>query len=122
MILGGLRNHIHEIKRCRRIIMIACGTSYHAALSCRQLIEEMTDLPVNVEVASDFVDRQTPIFRDDVCFFVSQSGETADTLAALKICKQKGSLTVGITNTASSTVSRETDCGVHCNAGIEIGT
>ena len=101
--------------------MVACGTSYHAALSCRQLIEEMTDLPVNVEVASDFVDRKTPIFRDDVCFFVSQSGETADTLAALKICKSKGSLTVGITNTASSTVSRETDCGVHCNAGIEIG-
>lgn len=121
VMLGGLRNHIHEIKRCRRIIMIACGTSYHAAHACRQLIEEMTDLPVNVEVASDFVDRKTPIFRDDVCFFVSQSGETADTLAALKICKQKGSLTVGITNTASSTVSRETDCGVHCNAGIEIG-
>ena len=84
-------------------------------------IEEMTDLPVNVEVASDFVDRESPIFRDDVVFFVSQSGETADTLAALRYCQTKGPLLVGITNTVGSTVGRETDCGVHCNAGPEIG-
>ena len=78
--MGGLIDHLAEIKRCRRIILIACGTSYHSGLACRQLIEEMTELPVMVELASDFLDRQTPIFRDDVCFFISQSGETADTL------------------------------------------
>jgi len=121
IVLGGLIDHLAEIKRCRRIILIACGTSYHSGLACRQLIEEMTELPVMVELASDFLDRQTPIFRDDVCFFISQSGETADTLMALRYCKKRGSLTVGITNTVGSSISRETDCGVHINAGPEIG-
>ena len=73
-----------EIKRCRRLIMVACGTSYNSAVACRQLMEELTELPVILELASDFLDRQTPIFRDDVCFFISQSGETADTLLALR--------------------------------------
>ncbi len=73
-----------DIKRCRRLIMIACGTSYNSAIACRQLMEELTELPVILELASDFLDRQTPIFRDDVCFFISQSGETADTLMALR--------------------------------------
>ena len=90
-------------------------------MATRQLIEEMTELPVMLELASDFLDRQTPIFRDDVCFFISQSGETADTLMALRYCKQRGALTVGITNTVGSSISRETDCGVHVNAGPEIG-
>lgn len=121
IVLGGLVEHIGEIKRCRRIILIACGTSYHSGMACRQLIEEMTELPVMVELSSDFLDRQTPIFRDDVCFFISQSGETADTLMALRYCKKRGSLTVGITNTVGSSISRETDCGVHINAGPEIG-
>ena len=73
-----------DIHRCRRLIMIACGTSYNSAVACRQLMEEQTELPVVVELASDFIDRETPIFRDDVCFFISQSGETADTLLALR--------------------------------------
>ena len=73
------------MKRCRRIILIACGTSYHSGMATRQLIEEMTELPVMLELASDFLDRKTPIFRDDVCFFISQSGETADTLMALRL-------------------------------------
>jgi len=81
----------------------------------------MTELPVIVDIASDFLDRGCPIFRDDVCFFISQSGETADTLSALRYCKKKGALTVGITNTVGSTISRETHCGVHINAGPEIG-
>lgn len=81
----------------------------------------MTELPVIVDIASDFLDRSCPIFRDDVCFFISQSGETADTLSALRYCKAKGALTVGITNTVGSTISRETECGVHINAGPEIG-
>jgi len=75
---------MNDIRRCRRLIMIACGTSYNSALACRQLMEEQSELPVVVELASDFLDRVTPIFRDDVCFFISQSGETADTLMALR--------------------------------------
>ncbi|XP_066304081.1 glutamine--fructose-6-phosphate aminotransferase [isomerizing] 1-like isoform X7 [Branchiostoma lanceolatum] len=119
--LGGLKQHINELKRCRRLIFIACGTSYHSAMATRQLMEELTELPVMVELASDFLDRKTPIFRDDVCFFISQSGETADTLMALRYCKGRGALTVGITNVVGSSISRETDCGVHINAGPEIG-
>ncbi|XP_064124745.1 glutamine--fructose-6-phosphate aminotransferase [isomerizing] 1 isoform X2 [Loxodonta africana] len=119
--LGGLKDHIKEIQRCRRLILIACGTSYHAGVATRQVLEELTELPVMVELASDFLDRNTPVFRDDVCFFISQSGETADTLMALRYCKERGALTVGITNTVGSSISRETDCGVHINAGPEVG-
>uniref|UniRef100_A0A3Q1HTS9 glutamine--fructose-6-phosphate transaminase (isomerizing) n=1 Tax=Anabas testudineus TaxID=64144 RepID=A0A3Q1HTS9_ANATE len=121
VILGGLKDHLKEIKRCRRLIMIGCGTSFHAAVATRQILEELTELPVMVELASDFLDRNTPVFRDDVCFFISQSGETADTLMALRYCKERGALTVGITNTVGSSICRETDCGVHINAGPEIG-
>ncbi|VDP50717.1 unnamed protein product [Soboliphyme baturini] len=99
IVLGGIKEFLPEIKRCRRLIMIACGTSYHSALATRQIVEELTELPVTVELASDFFDRQTPIFRDDVCFFISQSGETADSLNALRYCKSKGALIIGITNT-----------------------
>uniref|UniRef100_A0A8D3A1H0 glutamine--fructose-6-phosphate transaminase (isomerizing) n=1 Tax=Scophthalmus maximus TaxID=52904 RepID=A0A8D3A1H0_SCOMX len=119
--LGGLKDHIKEIQRCRRLILIACGTSYHAGVATRQVLEELTELPVMVELASDFLDRNTPVFRDDVCFFISQSGETADSLLALRYCKERGALTVGVTNTVGSSISRETDCGVHINAGPEIG-
>uniref|UniRef100_A0A3Q3LMT0 glutamine--fructose-6-phosphate transaminase (isomerizing) n=1 Tax=Mastacembelus armatus TaxID=205130 RepID=A0A3Q3LMT0_9TELE len=121
VILGGLKDHLKEIKRCRRLIVIGCGTSFHAAVATRQILEELTELPVMVELASDFLDRNTPIFRDDVTFFISQSGETADTLMALRYCKDHGALTVGITNTVGSTICRETVCGVHINAGPEIG-
>jgi glucosamine--fructose-6-phosphate aminotransferase (isomerizing) len=119
--LGGIKDYISEIKRCRRLIFIACGTSYHSAVATRQLMEELTELPVVVELASDFLDRSTPIFRDDVCFFISQSGETADTILALRYCKSRGSLIVGITNTVGSSISRESHCGIHINAGPEIG-
>ncbi|XP_030835178.1 glutamine--fructose-6-phosphate aminotransferase [isomerizing] 2-like isoform X2 [Strongylocentrotus purpuratus] len=119
--LGGLQDHMHEILRCRRLLFLACGTSYHSAIATRQLIEELTELPVVVELSSDFLDRHTPVFRDDVAFFISQSGETADTLNALRYCKSRGALTVGITNTVGSSISRETHCGVHLNAGPEIG-
>uniref|UniRef100_A0AAQ5XN01 glutamine--fructose-6-phosphate transaminase (isomerizing) n=1 Tax=Amphiprion ocellaris TaxID=80972 RepID=A0AAQ5XN01_AMPOC len=119
--LGGLKDHIKEIQRCRRLILIACGTSYHAGVATRQVLEELTELPVMVELASDFLDRNTPVFRDDVCFFISQSGETADSLMALRYCKERGALTVGVTNTVGSSISRETDCGVHINAGPEVG-
>jgi glucosamine--fructose-6-phosphate aminotransferase (isomerizing) len=110
-----------EIGRCRRLLLIGCGTSYHSAIATRQILEELTELPVMIDMASDFLDRKTPIFRDDVCFFISQSGETADTLNALRYCRDRGALLVGVTNVVGSSISRETHCGVHINAGPEIG-
>jgi glucosamine--fructose-6-phosphate aminotransferase (isomerizing) len=121
IILGGIKDYMSEIRRCRRLLFIACGTSYHSAVATRQLLEELTELPVMVDLASDFLDRSTPVFRDDVCFFISQSGETADTLLALRYCRQRGALIVGITNTVGSSICRESHCGVHVNAGPEIG-
>lgn len=90
-------------------------------LQTRAIFEEMTEIPSQVELASDFLDRKTPIFRDDVCVFVSQSGETADTILAMRYCLERGALSVGITNTVGSSISRESHCGVHINAGPEIG-
>eukprot|EP01134_Creolimax_fragrantissima_P008264 CFRG8264T1 len=119
--LGGLKRDMTTIRRCRRLMFIACGTSYHSALAVRAFLEELTEIPVSIELASDFMDRQTPIFRDDVCAFISQSGETADTLNTLRYCKGRGALIVGVTNTVGSTISRESHCGIHLNAGPEIG-
>ena len=121
VVLGGIQNHLNDFKRARRILVIACGTSFHSGLATRQIIEELTEVPVMVELASDFLDRSCPIFRDDICLFISQSGETADTLEGLRYCKKHGALTIGITNVVGSTISRETDCGIHVNAGPEIG-
>uniref|UniRef100_A0A060TGE1 glutamine--fructose-6-phosphate transaminase (isomerizing) n=1 Tax=Blastobotrys adeninivorans TaxID=409370 RepID=A0A060TGE1_BLAAD len=119
--LGGLRQFITSIRRCRRLIMIACGTSYHSCLAVRSIFEELTELPVTVELASDFLDRRSPVFRDDTCVFVSQSGETADSMLALQYCLERGALTVGVVNVVGSSISRQTHCGVHINAGPEIG-
>ncbi|KXS16634.1 isomerising glucosamine-fructose-6-phosphate aminotransferase [Gonapodya prolifera JEL478] len=119
--LGGLNAYIKTIRRCRRMVFVACGTSYHAGVATRAIFEELTEIPVSVEIASDFLDRRCPIFRDDVCVFISQSGETVDTMLALRYCLERGALCVGITNTVGSTISRETHCGVHINAGPEIG-
>ncbi|KAJ7108741.1 hypothetical protein C8R44DRAFT_834120 [Mycena epipterygia] len=119
--LGGLRAYLPIMRRCRRIVFIACGTSYHSCLATRAIFEELTEIPVSVELASDFLDRKTPIFRDDVSVFLSQSGETADTILALRYCLERGALCVGVVNTVGSTLSRETHCGVHINAGPEVG-
>ncbi|KAJ2546589.1 glutamine--fructose-6-phosphate transaminase (isomerizing), partial [Coemansia sp. RSA 1933] len=121
VVLGGLRNYLSSIRRCRRIVFTACGTSYNSCLATRAIFEELTEIPVAVELSSEFLDRKSPIFRDDVCVFVSQSGETADTILALRYCLERGALCVGITNTVGSSISRETHCGVHINAGPEIG-
>eukprot|EP00002_Diphylleia_rotans_P036885 TRINITY_DN8181_c0_g1_i1.p1 TRINITY_DN8181_c0_g1~~TRINITY_DN8181_c0_g1_i1.p1 ORF type:complete len:692 (+),score=141.46 TRINITY_DN8181_c0_g1_i1:93-2168(+) len=121
VVLGGLKDHMNSIRRCRRLVFIACGTSYNSIIATRQVVEELTDLPVTVELASDMMDRKTPIFRDDTCFFVSQSGETADTMHCLDYCISRGALCVGITNTVGSSIARATDCGIHINAGAEIG-
>ncbi|KAK2682803.1 hypothetical protein RAB80_000749 [Fusarium oxysporum f. sp. vasinfectum] len=119
--LGGLRSYISTIRRCRRIIFIACGTSYHSCMAVRGVFEELAEIPIAVELASDFLDRQAPVFRDDTCVFVSQSGETADSLMALRYCLERGALTVGIVNVVGSSISLLTHCGVHINAGPEIG-
>ncbi|XP_064595081.1 glutamine--fructose-6-phosphate aminotransferase [isomerizing] 1-like isoform X1 [Liolophura sinensis] len=121
VILGGLTDYMRDIRRCRRLIFIGCGTSYHSAMASRQLMEEMTELPVVVEMASNFLDRSVPVFRDDVCFFLSQSGETADTLLALRYCRKRGAIIVGVTNIVGSSISKESHCGIHINAGPEIG-
>ncbi|KAL3699380.1 hypothetical protein R1sor_017402 [Riccia sorocarpa] len=121
VLLGGLKAHLRTIRRSRRILFIGCGTSFHAALATRPLVEELSEVPVTMEIASDFLDRRAPIYREDTAVFVSQSGETADTLQALEYAKSHGALCVGITNTVGSAISRGTDCGVHINAGCEIG-
>jgi len=117
VILGGILNFVPEIHRCRRILLIGSGTSYHVALATRQVLEELTEFAVMVDQASDFLDRGTPVFRDDVCFFLSQSGEHEDILQALSVCRREGALIVGITNTVGSTLSKQSHCGIHLNTG-----
>ncbi|EIW73568.1 hypothetical protein TREMEDRAFT_70994 [Tremella mesenterica DSM 1558] len=121
IMLGGLKVYLPVIRRCRRLIFVACGTSYHSCIAARPVFEELTDIPVAVELASDFLDRRTPVFRDDVGIFVSQSGETADTILAMRYCLERGALCLGVVNAVGSTLSRETHSGVHINAGPEIG-
>jgi glucosamine--fructose-6-phosphate aminotransferase (isomerizing) len=120
--LGGLAPaDVAVLRRARRLVFVAAGSSTHAALAVRGTLEALTDLPVVVECASDFLDRRPPVFRDDACVFVSQSGETADTLACLAFCAGHGAFCVGVTNTLGSAVARRTACGVHLRAGAEIG-
>ncbi|KAL5708297.1 glutamine--fructose-6-phosphate transaminase (isomerizing) [Ranunculus cassubicifolius] len=121
VLLGGLKDHLKTIRRSRRIVFIGCGTSYNAALAARPFLEELSGVPVTMEIASDLLDRQGPIYREDTAVFVSQSGETADTLHALEYALENGALCVGITNTVGSAIARNTHCGVHINAGCEIG-
>ncbi|CAL9114303.1 unnamed protein product [Musa acuminata var. zebrina] len=121
VVLGGLKDHLKTIRHSRRIIFIGCGTSYNAALAARPFLEELSGIPVTMELASDLLDRQGPIYREDTAVFVSQSGETADTLLALEYALGNGALCVGVTNTVGSTLARRTHCGVHINAGCEIG-
>lgn len=121
VLLGGLKDHLKTIRRSRRIVVIGCGTSYNAALASRPILEELSGIPVTMEIASDLLDRRGLIYREDTVVFVSQSGETADTLNALEYALQHGALCVGITNTVGSAIARNTHCGVHINAGSEIG-
>ena len=119
--LGGLTEQIDRIKNAHRIYITACGTSWHAGLMGKYLIEEYARIPVYVEYASEFRYRNPIINSKTVVIGISQSGETADTLAALKKAKEFGALTVGICNVVGSTIARETDCGVYTHAGPEIG-
>jgi len=121
IVLGGLLDVFSKIVQANRIIIIGCGTSWHAALVGEYLIEEYARVPVEVELASEFRYRKPIINPGDVVIAVSQSGETADTLAALKMAKAKGALILGICNVVGSSVARETDAGVYTHAGTEIG-
>ncbi len=119
--LGGLAQVEKQLIRADRIILTACGTSWHAALVGEYLIEELARLPVEVEYASEFRYRNPVITEKDVVIAISQSGETADTLAAIKEAKKAGALVLGICNVVGSAIARETDGGIFIHAGPEIG-
>ncbi|HPK08805.1 MAG TPA: glutamine--fructose-6-phosphate transaminase (isomerizing) [Saprospiraceae bacterium] len=119
--VGGMDDYLNRILNAKRIIILGCGTSWHSALIGEYLIEDLARIPVEVEYASEFRYRNPIINRDDVIIAVSQSGETADTLAALELGKEKGALTYGIVNVVGSSISRVTDCGSYIHAGPEIG-
>ena len=119
--LGGLKDYDEKLKTANRIIIIACGTSWHAGLVGEYLIEEYARIPVEVEYASEFRYRNPIISENDIVVAISQSGETADTLAALEIAKERGATIFGICNVAGSSITRFTDAGVYTHAGPEIG-
>ncbi len=121
IVLGGLHAVFPRIAGARRIVIIGCGTSWHAALIGKYLLEEYARIPVEVEYASEFRYRKPVLEKEDVVILISQSGETADTLAALRLVKEKGALALGICNVVGSTLARETDAGVFTHAGVEIG-
>lgn len=119
--LGGLVPVLERLKRARHLIIVSCGTSYYAGLLGRYVFEATSDLTVETELASEFRYRKLNIRPDTVVLAISQSGETADTLAALREAKRKGALVLGLVNVVASSIARETDAGVYCHAGAEIG-
>ncbi|MEC9486868.1 MAG: glutamine--fructose-6-phosphate transaminase (isomerizing) [Prosthecochloris sp.] len=119
--LGGIEDYLDTIRGAERIVICACGTSWHAGLIGEYLIEEFARIPVEVDYASEFRYRNPIIGRGDVVIVISQSGETADTLAALRLAMQKGATVIGICNVVGSTIARETHCGMYTHAGPEIG-
>ena len=119
--LGGISDFKPSILSANRVYITACGTSWHAALIGKQLIENYAQIPVDVEYASEFRYRNAIINSDTVLIAVSQSGETADTLAAIRKAKNLGALTLGICNVVGSSIARETDAGIYTHAGPEIG-
>lgn len=119
--LGGLVDVMDRLLAAKRIVIAACGTSWHAGLVGEYLIESLAGIPVEVEYASEFRYRNPILSKEDVVMVISQSGETADTLAAVREAKNRGALTLGICNAVGSTIARETDAGVYLHAGPEIG-
>jgi glucosamine--fructose-6-phosphate aminotransferase (isomerizing) len=119
--LGGMQQELNRIKHAERFIIVGCGTSWHAGLIGEYLIEELAGIPVEVEYASEFRYRNPIIKNDDVVIGISQSGETADTLAALELAKEKGALVFGVVNSVGSSIARLTDAGCYIHAGPEIG-
>jgi len=119
--LGGLHNVFDHLKDAKRIMIIACGTSWHAGLVGEYLFEEFTRIPTEVEYASEFRYRNPVINKGDLVIAISQSGETADTLAAIQLAKKAGAIVIGICNVVGSSIPRETIAGVYTHAGPEIG-
>ena len=119
--LGGISLPPEQLEQVDNVIITACGTSWHAGLIGEQMIEELAQIPVEVEYASEFRYRNSVVTPRTLCIVISQSGETADTLAALREAQRRGAKGVGIVNVVGSTIARETDCGMYTHAGPEIG-
>jgi len=121
VMLSAVIDHKEQLLNARRIVIVACGTSWHAGLIGKQLIESMCRIPVEVEYASEFRYRNPVVYPDDVVIAISQSGETADTLAAIKLAKERGAFIYGICNAVGSSIPRATDTGSYIHVGPEIG-
>lgn len=119
--MAGVEDNMKTFLNANRIIIIACGTSWHAGLVAEYIFEEFTRIPVEVEYASEFRYRNPVIYENDVVIAISQSGETADTLAAIKLAKSKGAFVFGVCNVVGSSIARETHAGAYTHAGPEIG-
>ncbi|WP_405247864.1 glutamine--fructose-6-phosphate transaminase (isomerizing) [Cellulophaga sp. Asnod2-G02] len=119
--MAGIDDNLEKFMNANRIIIVACGTSWHAGLVAEYIFEDIARIPVEVEYASEFRYRNPVITDKDVLIAISQSGETADTLAAIKLAKEKGAFVFGVCNVVGSTISRETDAGAYTHAGPEIG-
>jgi len=119
--MSGVDDHIEKFLNANRIIIVACGTSWHAGLVAEYLFESLARIPVEVEYSSEFRYRNPVIYENDVVIAISQSGETADTLAAIKLAKSKGAFIFGICNVVGSSIAREADAGSYTHAGPEIG-
>jgi glucosamine--fructose-6-phosphate aminotransferase (isomerizing) len=119
--LGGIKDYEQKLVNAKRILIIACGTSWHAGMVGEYLFEDLARVPVEVEYASEFRYRNPIIYEDDIVIAISQSGETADTLAAIQLAKSKGATILGICNVVGSSIARETHAGSFTHAGPEIG-
>jgi len=119
--MAGIEDNLEKFLNAERIIIVACGTSWHAGLVAEYVIEEFTRIPVEVEYASEFRYRNPIINKNDIVIAISQSGETADTLAAIKLAKESGAFVFGVCNVVGSSISRETHAGAYTHAGPEIG-
>ncbi|AGC76339.1 glucosamine--fructose-6-phosphate aminotransferase (isomerizing) [Nonlabens dokdonensis] len=119
--MAGIDDHIDKFLNAKRIIIVACGTSWHAGLVAEYVFEELARIPVEVEYASEFRYRNPVIDKEDVLIAISQSGETADTMAAIKLAKESGAFVFGVCNVVGSSISRETHAGAYTHAGPEIG-
>ena len=119
--MAGVDDNIERLANAKRIVVVACGTSWHAGLVSEYIFEELARLPVEVEYASEFRYRNPVIYENDVVIAISQSGETADTMAAIKLAKEKGAFVFGVCNVVGSSISRETHAGAYTHAGPEIG-
>ncbi|HLG02927.1 MAG TPA: glutamine--fructose-6-phosphate transaminase (isomerizing), partial [Bacteroidia bacterium] len=119
--LGGIRDHLQKFRNANRIIIVGCGTSWHAGLVAEYLFEDLARIPVEVEYASEFRYRNPVIYENDIIIAISQSGETADTLAAVELAKSKGATIFGVCNVVGSSIPRATHGGSYTHAGPEIG-